>query len=155
MTNRHCVPAALLLIASSAGLWAADPAVGTWVLDTKKSVFLPGPAPLTQTRVYREGPDGVIATVVTVPVKGKPATVEYPVNYDGQAYAVEGSQDFDAIKVTKVTLYRSESTLLHAGRVMASATRVVSADEKTLTITYKSTTRDGKDIRNTQVYNRQ
>ena len=144
----------LLLLVSAVSMWGADPAVGTWVLNAKKSTYLPGPAPRSQTRVYRESPAGITATVVTLGTDGKTTTVEYPVNYDGQAHTVAGSPEFDAIKMTKITAYRSESTLMHAGRVMATAEREVSGDEKTLTITYKSTASDGGAIRNVSVYDR-
>ena len=112
--------ATLLTLTFAAGMWAADPVVGTWVMNAKKSVFQPGPAPRTQTRVYRESPDGITATVVTLSADGKSSTVEYPVNYDGQTHPVTGSTDIDAIKMVKITSYRSESTLMHAGRVIAT-----------------------------------
>jgi hypothetical protein len=87
----------------------------------------------TQTRVYRESPDGITATVVTLSADGKSSTVEYPVNYDGLAHPVTGSTDIDAIKMVKITSYRAESTLMHAGRVIASTAREVSGDQKTIT----------------------
>jgi hypothetical protein len=155
MIYKYLKRATLLGIIFAGGIWAADPAVGTWVMNAKKSVFQPGPAPRTQTRVYRESPDGITATVVTLSADGKSSTVEYPVNYDGLAHPVTGSPDIDAIKMEKTTSYRAESKLMHAGRVIATTVREVSGDQKTITITYDGTTADGGRIHNVSVYDRQ
>jgi hypothetical protein len=145
---------ALLMLVFAASVWAADPMVGTWVLNAKKSAFKPGPAPRSQTRVYREAQGGIIGTVVTVAADGKVTTVEYPLNYDGLPHPVAGSPDMDSIKMVQVTTQRSESTILHAGRVMATTVRMVSGDGQTLTITFNSTAENGDPIRNSQVYDR-
>jgi hypothetical protein len=144
--------ALLLMTATSLALCAADPIVGTWVLDGKKSIFRPGPAPRSQTRVYRQSEGGITATVVTVGLDGKVTTVEYPVNYDGRSYAVAGSPDFDAIQMTQVTERRSESALLHGGKVLARSVREVSQDGTTLTITYEGTTSEGDAFKNVSLY---
>jgi hypothetical protein len=154
MPYRFLRRVALLMLVSAAGVWGADPMVGTWVLNTKKSVFKPGPAPRSQTRVYREDKDGIIGTVVTVAADGKVTTVEYPVNYDGLLHPVAGSPDMDSIKMVQVTTQRSESTIMHAGRPMATTVRMVSGDGMTLTITFNSTDENGEPVRNTQVYDR-
>jgi hypothetical protein len=145
---------AVLLLISAASMWGADPLVGTWVLNTKKSVYKPGPAPKSQTRVYREDNEGITATVVTVGADGKATTVEYPVNYDGLLHPVTGSADMDSIKMSRVTVQQSESTILHAGKVIATTVRMVSGDGMTLTITFNGSAENGDPIRNVQVYDR-
>lgn len=145
---------ALLLLVSATSMWGADPLVGTWVLNTKKSVYKPGPAPKSQTRVYREDKDGITATVVTISADGKITTVEYPVNYDGLLHPVAGSPDMDSIKMSRLTTQQSEATIMHAGRVMATTDRMVSGDGQTLTITFKGSAENGDSIRNVQVYDR-
>ena len=152
----HCLKRAVLILLASAGaLSAADTVVGTWVLNLRKSVYRPGPAPRNQTRVYREGAAGIIATVVTTLANGKSTTVEFEVNYDGQVHPVSGSEEFDAIKMTRINNDRSESQLLHAGRVIAKTVRLVANDGKTLTITYEGVASDGAAVRNTLVYDKQ
>ncbi len=143
-----------LALASAFALSAADNVVGTWVLDLKKSVYRPGPPPRSQTRVYRESAAGITATVVTVGADGKANTVEYPVNYDGQAHEVLGSPDIDGIQMKRINNLRSESALLHGGKVFAKAVREVAADGNTLTITYEATTGTGDSIRNISHYDR-
>ena len=154
MPHRFLRRVALLTLVSAGSMWGADLMVGTWVLNTKKSVYKPGPMPKSQTRVYREANGGIIGTVVTVAADGKITTVEYPMNYDGLSHPVAGSPDMDAIKMTQVTTQRSESTILHAGRVIATTVRMVSGDGQTLTITYNSTAENGDPIKNVQVYDR-
>ena len=152
MLNKLNAPIALAIFCV-VPLWAADAVIGTWVLDVKGSVYSPGPPPRSQTRVYRESAEGITATVVTVNPDGKATTVEYPVNYDGQAHAVSGSPDIDVIKMIKVDNYRSESSLMHAGKVLAKAVREVSANM--LTITYEGTATDGGSVKNISRYKRQ
>jgi hypothetical protein len=144
--------AIVLMTAFSLALCAADPIVGTWVLDAKKSTYKPGPPPRSQTRVYRQSDGGITATVVTVAPDGKATTVEYPVNYDGRSYPVAGSPDFDSIQMTRMSDRRSESTLLHGGKTLAKAVREVSSDGTTLTITYEGTTSEGDAFKNVSLY---
>lgn len=154
MPYRFLRRTALLTLVSATSMWGADPLVGTWVLNTKKSVYKPGPAPKSQTRVYREDKDGITATVVTISADGKITTVEYPVNYDGLLHPVAGSPDMDSIKMSRLTTQQSEATIMHAGRVMATTVRMVSGDGQTLTITFKGSAENGDSVRNVQVYDR-
>jgi hypothetical protein len=138
-----------------AALQAADPAVGTWILDLKKSSFSPGPPPKSETRVYRESAEGITATAITTTVKGDTYTVEYPVNYDGHSHRVTGSTDFDAIEMTRVSQLRAESILMHAGHEIGRATREVSADGQTLIIDTERTSSSGEKVHNRLAYHRQ
>ena len=132
----------------------ADPAVGTWVLNVKKSVYRAGAAPTGQTRVYRESPEGIIATIVTVAADGETTTVEFPVNYDGQARPVTGSNAIDAIKMGRFGRNRSKSKLMHAGKQIATTVREVSEDGKTLTITNDGSATDGSPVHYVSLFDR-
>jgi streptogramin lyase len=144
----------VILLTTVQALIASDVLVGSWVLNLKNSKYRPGPPPASQTRVYREGPGGITASVITVTHDGKTTTAEFPENYDGQLYPVTGSPDYDGIKMRRVSNYDSESELVHAGKVIAKTTRRVSGDGQTLTITFDSTTADGSPIHNVVVYDR-
>jgi hypothetical protein len=145
----------LLLAALTAqALLAADDLVGTWVLNLKLSKYRPGPPPMSQTRVYRSGPGGIIASVVTVTAEGKTTTAEFAENYDGQVHPVTGSLDYDGIKMRRVNNFESESELMHAGKVIVKTTRTVSADGKTLTIKFDSVATNGSPVHNVVVYDR-
>ena len=66
-----------------AGLWAAEPVLGTWKLNLEKSRYVPGPLPRSSIRVYEAHPDGITVTIKTVDGEGRKTSVEHPVNYDG------------------------------------------------------------------------
>ena len=118
---------------------ADNPLFGTWRLVVEKSRYNPGPPPQRQTRTYEAAPHGVKTTIRTVDADGKSTLVEYTANYDSIEYHVSGSTTMSGIALTKVDPYTAEATLTHAGHVIGHATRVVSKDGKTMTITFRDT----------------
>ncbi len=141
----------LLIVLSSVPLRGSDLLVGTWVLDLSRSHFEPGTAPRSQTRVYRETEKGIIATVITVEKDGSSRTVECPMNFDGEAQTVTGSETMDEIRMSQITPLKSEATIKHAGQVVARSEReLVSPNE--LRVTFESLKYDGTPIRNIYVY---
>jgi hypothetical protein len=113
-----------------------NPLLGTWTLLVEKSRYNPGPPPERQTRTYEAAPNGVKTTIRTVSADGESSVVEYTANYDSIEYQVTGSASMSGIALTKVDPYTAEATLMHAGHVVGRATRVVSKDGKTMTITF-------------------
>src|SRR6266581_2225177 len=111
--------------------------LGTWKLNLAKSKYRIGPPPQNQTRTYEPQGEGVKATIRTTYADGRSTTVGYVANYDSLEYAVTGSPDADTIALKKVAPRTAEATLLHAGRVIATASRVISEDGNVLTITYQ------------------
>jgi hypothetical protein len=140
---------------SASALWAADASVGTWKLNPAKSTFKPGPPPVTETRIYQAQPKGVKTTVKTLWADRISTTVEYPANYDGKDYPVDGSRDVDAVALSRMDDYTSEAILKHAGKEVGTARRVVSKDGKSMTITYKGVNTRGDHVDNVAVYDRQ
>jgi hypothetical protein len=116
-----------------------NPLIGTWRLLVEKSRYNPGPPPQRQTRTYEATPQGVKTTIRTVDAEGESTLVEYTANYDSIEYHVSGSASMSGIALTKVDPYTAEATLTHAGRVIGHATRVISKDGKTMTITFRDT----------------
>jgi len=116
-----------------------NPLFGTWRLLVEKSRYNPGPPPQRQTRTYEGTPQGTKTTIRTVDAEGESSVVEYTANYDSIEYHVSGSATMSGIALTKVDAYTAEATLTHAGRVIGHATRVVSKDGKTMTITFRDT----------------
>ena len=143
----------VLLCASS--VWAADASLGTWKLNVAKSRFRPGPPPVAETRIYQAQPKGVRTKVTTTWADRTSTTVEYPANYDGKDYPVEGSRDVDAVVLTRMDDFTSAATLKHAGKEIGVARRVVSRDGKTMTISYKGVNTRGDQVDNVVVYDRQ
>src|ERR1700682_4629249 len=56
--------------------------LGTWRLDLAKSKYFPGPAPLSETRVYTADKDGVLGVIHRVHADGHAESIEYRANYD-------------------------------------------------------------------------
>jgi hypothetical protein len=126
--------------------------LGTWRLDLAKSKYFPGPAPLSETRVYTADTDGVLGVIHRVHADGHAESIEYRANYDHEQ-TVTGTPAYDAIKLKKVDDYTSVSTLSHAGTVFGTARRVISLDGNTMTITFERKTSDDT-VHNVAVYHR-
>jgi len=131
-----------------------DPAAGTWELNLAKSKFSPGPAPKSQTRTYEVTGADVKYTLKGIDAEGKPTLVQYTAKYDGKDYPVTGSQDFDAIALKRVDAVTAEATLKKGGKVAQTATRVVSKDGKTLTLTTNGKDAKGQAVNNILVFDR-
>ena len=132
-----------------------DPIIGTWELNLAKSKVSPGPPPKSQTLTYEAAGQGVKITVKGTDAEGKPIDSQFTANYDGKDYAVTGNPGWDTITLKRIDAYKSESTRKKAGKVVGTATRVVSKDGKTLTLTEEGVTAKGEKFRNTVVYDKQ
>jgi hypothetical protein len=147
--------AAILLAAGTVALAGGEPAAGTWNLDVAKSTFMPGPAPKSETRTYKETPQGTELTWKSVGADGKVINVQATIHYDGKDHPVTGSPNFDTLNATMVDSHTVKSVQKKGGKEIGHSTRVVSADGKTLTLTSKGTGADGHPYDNVQVYNKQ
>ena len=146
---------AAAIMGTAAIAWAADPVVGTWKLNVSKSKFIPGPAPKESTRVYEARPEGIKVTVKTVQADGSAFTILITENYDGKDYPVVGSPDYDTVELKKVNEQVAEATLMHGHILVAHAKREISADGKTMTITYRESPDRNHPVDNLAVYDRQ
>jgi hypothetical protein len=144
----------LITLSAAIALLAADPTIGTWRLNVAKSKYRPGPAPRSETRVYTLTKNGIKGTVNTVWSDGKSTKVEFPANTDGKDYPVTGSQGADAVSWNRIDENSASLILKHAGRTIGSGRRVVSADGKTMTITYQGVNSLGDQVDNIVVYDR-
>ena len=139
----------------TAGLWAADPSLGTWKLNLRKSAFRPGPSFQSETRTYEEQKDGVKVTIRTVDAKGRLVTSVYLTTPDGEQHPVSGSGGpADSVGLKRINEFTAESTLMHAGKEIAKTTRVVAQDGMTMTITYKGFDPEGNQVSYTLVFDR-
>jgi hypothetical protein len=75
--------------------------------------------------------------------------------FDGKSDPVTGIPDWDASTYKQIDDTTTESTRMKAGKVVQTATRVVSADGKTLTITATGVNATGHQINNVDVYDKQ
>jgi hypothetical protein len=152
------VPMLLLTLVITQGVKAGepeDPIIGTWKLNLAKSKYIPGPAPQSQIRVYRQTDAGVFVTIDTVDAKGqRQPRIEFSEKYDGKDRPLTGSSIGDALALTRINNYLAEATMKHAGKVVAVTRRIITDNGKTLMLVYQETSTE-HPVDNIIVYDRQ
>ncbi len=145
--------AAMVLLAEPA--LAADPFVGTWVLNAAKSSYTPGPAPAAVTVTTSDVGNGKFDTTIDATEQnGKVMHFEVTYANDGSDYPITGPIPNETASSKYIDAQTLESTLKIGGKAVDTTTEVVAADAKSLTSTTIGTTSDGTPIRNVQVYER-
>ncbi len=143
------VVASALVVTVSA---QASNEIGTWKLNVAKSKYSPGPAPKSQTVTFAAAGQGVKVTVEAVAADGTKTTQLYTANYDGKDVPLTGSATVDTVSLKRINATTVERTDKKAAELVQTITRVLSADGKTLTITTKGTSADGKPVNNVAIY---
>ena len=155
MSRRTLVVLAGFVMAVVTGTSAQAPAglEGTWKLNPAKSKFSPGPPPKSQTVTYSAvGTDGMKIVVEFTPATGPAQHWEMTTHYDGKDYPVKGNPNAETMSAKMIDKLTGESTFKKGGKVTATNHRTLSADGKTLTITSKGVTEDGKPRNDFQVF---
>ena len=143
----------VVTIGAGANAQAPKGLEGTWKLNVAKSKFSPGPAPKAMTVTYSPvGSDGMKIVVDVTPATGAAQHWEMSPHYDGKEHAVTGNPLADTISVKKIDDLTGESTFKKSGKVTSTNVRSLSKDGRTLTITSKGTTEDGKPRHDVQVF---
>jgi len=144
----------LVGIGAQSGFAQADSLLGTWVLNVAKSKYTPGPPPKEQTTTFEAAGQGVKVTTKGTDSAGKPTGTTYTADYDGKDYPVTGSPDWDTVSLKRINANTVEYTRKRAGKVVQTATAVVSKDGKTRTITSTGVNAQGQKIHNVGVYDK-
>jgi hypothetical protein len=146
--------AVLTLVPSAVVSAQNDPHAGTWVLNVAKSKYTPGPPPRQQTSVFSVSGQTVKVITKGVGPLGMPTTTEYTATFDGKDHAVSGNPDWDTVALKRIDSHTIEFTRKRGGKVVQTATSVVSKDGKTRTITTAGTNAQGQKISTVGVYER-
>jgi hypothetical protein len=159
VTRRVAVALLIAAVGIPAGLRAqsSPPRTGRWELDLQKSTFNPGPGPRQQTRVDRQTPTGLEATVTGITGTGMEINYRYAPSFGGSDVPIMGTgvpSGGDSIAVRLIDERTIESILRRAGMVVLTRTEVVSADGRMLTITSRGVDPSGAAASNVTVYNR-
>jgi hypothetical protein len=155
MSKRALVVLAGIVVVFVAGTNAQAPKEleGTWKLNAAKSKFSPGPPPKTMSVTYSAvGTDGMKIVVDATPATGPAQHWEMTAHYDGKDYPVKGNPNADTISAKLIDKLTGESTFKKGGKITATNTRTITGDGKTLTITSKGVTEDGKPRNDVQVF---
>ena len=141
------------LLAQSTASSDSDRLIGKWVLDPTKSTYTPGPGPTSDIRTYARGPNGLVATIQRRFADGRSQQIEYIAEYD-RVYPVTGTEEYDHLVLKRVDAYTAEAVLSHADKVYGIARRHVTADGKTMTITFNRNL-SGSVVNNVSVYQKE
>lgn len=147
--------AVAITLAIALGGTAFAQAVGTWKLNLAKSKYQQGQAPKSITLVYEAVGAGMKVTMDQVPADGPPIHYTYTANYDGKDVPVVGNPNADMQARTRVNATTTKLVNKKDGKILSTATLVVSEDGKTLTITTTGKDAKGQSIDSVAVYDKQ
>ena len=134
---------------------ASDARIGTWKLNVEKSKYSPGPAPQSSTLKVEASGQGEKATTEGVNAAGTATMTQYTAQYDGKDSPITGSQNADTVSLKRIDARTMERTDKKGDKVVATSTRVVSEDGKTMTVTTKGTNAQGQAVDNVTVWEKQ
>jgi hypothetical protein len=130
--------------------------VGTWDLNLAKSTFRPGPPPQKQTLTFQAAGPHWTALLQGIDASGRPINPDMSnlvINFDGRDHPTP-SEDYDASLWKRVNASRYEVLRKKAGKVVLTASNVVSADGRTMTITTKGINAHGQAVENVAVFDK-
>jgi hypothetical protein len=131
-----------------------DPAIGTWTLNLAKSKYTPGPAPRSQTIAITAVGKGVKIVSKGVDGRGKATSTEFTAGFDGKDVPVLFNLIYDSVSQKRVDARSTEIVRKKAGKVVQTATRAISDDGKTMTITTSGVDDQGRTVSNVAVFDR-
>jgi len=134
---------------------ASNPRSGTWKLNVEKSKYDPGPAPQSNTMKIEASGEGEKATTEGVNAAGTATMTQYTAQYDGKDSPMTGSQNADTVSLKRIDARTMERTDKKGEKVVATSTRVVSEDGKTMTVTTTGTNAQGQAMNNVTVWEKQ
>ncbi|MDA1095324.1 MAG: hypothetical protein O3A25_18990 [Acidobacteria bacterium] len=87
-------------------------------------------------------------------MSGRAATA-YTANYDGKDVPVTGVATVDTTSLKRINVNTWVQTRKKGGKVVVTLTDVVSADGKSMTVTFKGTNAQGQAFTNVAVFDKQ
>ena len=111
--------------------------------------------PAVNIMTYEAVGQGMKVTVDSVNSSGQKTHWTYTTMLDGKDAPITGSPTADAAAVTKVDATTNEIVYKKDGKVTQTATNVISADGKTVTVTFHRTNAQGQPVSTVAVYEKQ
>jgi hypothetical protein len=131
-----------------------DPELGTWILNSAKSTYDPGPPLKSQVRTVEKAGDGQRLCSEIETADGIRAVVGYTAKFDGKDYPVTGSPYGHTVVLERLDSHTVKAIVKKSGELVLTDTRVVSNDGKVLTITQVGMSLNGQPMYNVLVYDR-
>jgi hypothetical protein len=145
-TGAVCVLA--MMLAGAVAAQHANPRIGKWKLKQEP--------PAVNIMTYEPADEGGMkVTVDAVSASGQKTHWTYTTMFDGMDAPITGNPNADTAAVTKKNETTNEIVYKKDGKVTQTATNVISADSKTVTVTFHRTDAEGKPVTTVAVYERQ
>jgi len=151
----------LFLVAVTVLFAATDPFVGTWKMDTDRSKFTRGdPSFMFATLLIESAGGGLKSTASAADGDGLATDFTFNCALDGTpcrtiaATAMRGSSAVDTILLKREDDHTIIATGTNNGKLVYTDRRVVSSDDKTLTVHRAGRTPDGRMYESTIVLSR-
>ena len=141
------VCALAMMIAGAGAAQQATPRIGKWKLKQEP--------PAVNIMTYEQAGQGMKVTVDAVNASGQKTHWTYTTMLDGKDEPITGNPNADTAAVTKKDETTNEIVYKKDGKVTQTATNVISADGKTVTVTFHRTDAQGKPVTTVAVYERQ
>ena len=136
----------------------ADNSLGTWKLSVEKSKYTPAPIPIKSLTTVREASDGGVKVTTTGQrADGTEINTNYSAKYDGSASTVTGTGLlYDTISIRQVNANTfTDERKKTGGSYQATGRTVISNGGKSMTVTTKGTSAEGKAFTSTLVFEKQ
>ena len=144
-----------LVVGSGSVSAQTDPATGTWKINLAKSKYVPGPAPKSNVITITATASSYHVTAKGEDAAGKPTSIDYMATFDGKDSPVKGAPAYDTTAIKRIDANTTEQTRKKEGKTVQTATRKISADGKTMTVTTRGKDEAGRTLNTVAVYDKQ
>jgi hypothetical protein len=139
-----------------AGVAQSDSLSGLWQINVAKSKYDPGPPPKSQTVYFQGEGQNRKVTIVGITAAGNPQLATFTEFVeDGKPHPVTGLAGTDAQTYTRLDARTLNVSRLKDGKVVQTGTWIVSPDGKALTVSFKGTNANGREVNNIFIYDKQ
>jgi hypothetical protein len=134
----------------------SDPFSGLWQLNVAKSKYTPGPAPKSViVYIQGEGQNRKLTAVGINPAGNALSQAWSEFVEDGKPHPLAGNANVDSQTYRRVDARTINISRLKDGKTVGTATLAVSPDGTTMTFNNSTTQATGRQITETQVYDKQ
>lgn len=151
---RKFINAAFAASALSISLWATDPMVGTWLLNTGRSKFESGSGPQKQTIKVEDTAGSLHTMLEMITAEGNAVTAGYTIRKDGKDHPVT-LQTADTANWKRIDERTTDMVFKKDGKEVSRVKVVISPDGKTQTVTGYLVDSKGKKEKILAVYEKQ
>jgi hypothetical protein len=132
---------------------AADPFLGSWLLDRAKSTYS-GTPPEKRTMRFEKTAKGIEHTTETEPTLGGAVKLVYTFQVDGKDYVADVQMPVSTVSFKRIDAKTLERTGKYQGEVIETVVYKLSDDGKALTATQNAIIQ-GQEVTSNQVFTKQ